>query len=87
MMVFEAAMLVCLGAIWPFSIAGTMRIGDARGKSVGMMLLAWLGYGCGVVHKLFNSFDWVIILYLLNFVMVAIDLCLYWHLSKRNRAA
>ncbi|MFC2082569.1 hypothetical protein ACFLSG_00815 [Candidatus Bipolaricaulota bacterium] len=36
------------------------------------------GYLSGIFHKLFYSSDWVVSLYALNMVLIAIDLSLYF---------
>ena len=82
---FEAAMLVCFGVSWPVSIAKALRTKVVAGKSPLFMAIVCLGYLSGVVHKALHSFDWIIALYALNFVLVAFDLSLYFLYSRRNR--
>ena len=36
------------------------------------------GYACGIIHKLLYSMDWIILLYVLNMILVSIDLTLYF---------
>ncbi|MDK2903448.1 MAG: hypothetical protein PWQ93_1367, partial [Clostridiales bacterium] len=36
-----------------------------------------IGYISGILHKIFYSYDNVIILYIINSIMVAIDILLY----------
>jgi len=81
---FEAAMLVCFGVSWPVSIAKTLRTKAVAGKSPLFMTIVCLGYLSGVIHKTLHSFDWIIALYGVNFVLVAIDLSLYFLYSGRN---
>ena len=75
---FEAAMLICFGISWPVSIAKSVRTKVVSGKSPLFMAILCLGYLCGFTHKLLYSMDWIIALYALNFVLVAIDLTLYF---------
>ncbi len=70
-------MLVCFGAAWPSSIYKSYTSRTARGKSVVFLVIVLLGYGAGVLHKLYFSLDWVILLYLLNGLMIAADIVLY----------
>ncbi len=85
MSVFEAVMLVCFGLSWPISIAKSIRTKIVSGKSALFMGIVCLGYASGVVHKLLYSRDWIIILYILNMVLVAIDLALYYrYLPKKQ---
>ncbi|MBW2632216.1 MAG: hypothetical protein JRC90_10775, partial [Deltaproteobacteria bacterium] len=45
-----------------------------------------LGYACGIIHKLLYSMDWIIMLYALNMVLVAIDLTMYFrYLPEENQ--
>ena len=78
---FEILMLVCFGAAWPFSIYKSWRSREVAGKSVLFLVVIFLGYVSGTIHKIFYNFDYVIVLYVLNGVMVFIDIMLYY----RNR--
>ena len=42
------------------------------------MMLLIVGYASGTINKLLYSYDWVIYLYILNLVLVSIDLSLYY---------
>ncbi len=75
-------MLLCFGISWPISIAKTIRTRTVAGKSPIFMVVIILGYLCGVLHKLFYAYDWVVFLYVLNMMMVAVDLGLYLHYSR-----
>jgi len=74
---FEAGMLVCFGAAWPLSIYKSAVSKSTKGKSFVFMIVILLGYASGMLHKIFVNNDWVIVLYILNFVMVSIDVLLY----------
>jgi hypothetical protein len=47
------------------------------------MMIVISGYASGIIHKLLYSQDWVTILYVINFILVSIDLFLYFHYSKK----
>ena len=79
---FEAVMLVCFGLSWPVSSAKALRTHRVAGKSPVFMILIMIGYACGMGYKLTSNFDWVTGLYVLNMVMVAIDLGLYYRYSQ-----
>ena len=81
MSVFEVIMLVCFGAAWPFSIYRSYRSKSTAGKSIIFLFIILLGYLAGILHKVFFNFDMVIVLYSINFALVAIDILLYF----RNR--
>lgn len=82
---FEALMLVCFGLSWPISIFKSLRTKKVAGKSPGFMIIVIIGYISGVIHKIFYSMDWVIYLYILNMIMVATDLVLYFRYIKINQ--
>ena len=84
---FEVVMLVCFGSGWPFSIAKAIRTKNASGKSPWFMGIICVGYLSGIVHKLLFAYDWVIALYALNVVLIAIDLALYHRYTARRRGA
>ena len=42
------------------------------------LLIIEFGYLCGTAHKIIYSMDWVIILYILNAVMILVDILLYY---------
>lgn len=81
MSIFEIIMLVCFGAAWPFSLCRSYRARTNAGKSIFFLGVVFLGYVSGIMHKLFFSPDPVIWLYILNGIMVAGDIVLYF----RNR--
>ena len=84
MSVFEVMMLVCFGVSWPISIAKALRTKRVAGKSPLFMSIVIAGYASGIMHKIFYSFDWVIWLYGLNAVLVAIDMSLYFRYSRKS---
>jgi hypothetical protein len=77
MSIFEALMIFCFGVSWPFSIYKSYRTKSVKGKSLVFLLLVFVGYLAGIFHKIYFNFDLVIILYIINAVMVLIDICLY----------
>ncbi len=82
---FEALMILCFGAAWPFSIHKSYRSRKTAGKSVFFLYVVFLGYVSGCIHKLRYSPDAIIWLYALNGFMVLIDICLY-HRNRRYEA-
>ncbi len=83
--VFEAVMLMCFGISWPISIAKALRTKVVEGKSPVFMGVVWCGYLSGVLHKVFFSMDWVIMLYFINMVTVATDFFLYFKYRKTEK--
>ena len=82
MSVFEILMLVSFGFAWPTNIYKSLKSKSIKGKSVSFLYIILLGYVMGILHKIFYNFDFVIAFYILNFVMVFIDLMLYYR-NKR----
>ncbi len=84
MKIFEAIMLVCFGLGWPVSIVKTLRSKAVAGKSPVFLGIVWTGYLCGIVHKLLNCPDWVLVLYFVNLLMISVDFILYWKYLPRT---
>ncbi len=83
--VFEAAMLVCFGASWPFAIIKTVRVKNPAGKSYLFAALVIVGYIAGCTARFMrDGADGVFFLYIFDMLMVATDtaLCLYY--KRRN---
>ncbi|MBD3243619.1 MAG: hypothetical protein GF331_23720 [Chitinivibrionales bacterium] len=74
---FEITMLVCFGAAWPFSIWKSYTSRRNSGKSVWFLIVVFVGYVAGVIHKVLYNPDPVVYLYALNGIMVATDIGLY----------
>ena len=87
--IFEIVMILSFGASWPFNVVRSFKARTAKGKSPAFLILILIGYVAGIVAKLTNSAymaefstKWyVLIFYIINFIMVAVDLGLY----VRNR--
>ena len=85
----EVGMLCCFGLSWPMNVIKSYRARSTQGKSLLFLCLILLGYVAGITAKLTNeeymaalSAKWyVLAVYVLNFVMVALDALLY----ARNR--
>ena len=83
--VFEFLMLCCFGFSWPFSIAKSLKSKSAKGKSLGFMLLVEAGYVFGIIHKLLYSRNWVIWAYVALFLLVGVDIMLYFRNTVLDR--
>lgn len=82
---FEAIMLVCFGAAWPFSIYRSWKSGATAGKSVVFLMVVFTGYVSGVVHKFLYDPDPIIYLYAANGAMVFTDILLYFRNKRLAR--
>lgn len=83
MSVFEIIMLLCFGAAWPFSIRKSIVSKSVTGKSLAFLLIVWLGYFAGILHKIFYHPDIVIVFYVINLTMVSVDAIIYLR-NKQN---
>ena len=83
--IFEAIMIICFGAAWPFSIMRSYKSRTNKGKSLFFLCIVEVGYACGVVHKMYWTHDSVLWFYVLNLVMVTIDLFLYARNHKLDK--
>jgi hypothetical protein len=87
--IFEVIMIVSFGASWPLNVLKSYRARTTKGKSLAFLLLIFFGYIAGIISKLINEAymaeigqKWyVLFFYILNFIMVGADLCMY----VRNR--
>jgi len=77
MSVFEAIMLVCFGASWPFSVYKSWKTKNVEGKSGIFLVHVLLGYLAGITHKIVYNLDIVLALYVLNALLVASDVSLW----------
>jgi len=77
--IMEIFMVVSFGASWPMNVIKSYKARTTKGKSLGFLVLIFLGYICGIISKLTaESYHWyVLFFYVLNMCMVGIDLLLY----------
>ena len=83
--ILEVIMILSFGASWPFNVYKSYRARSTKGKSLLFLILIEIGYLAGISSKFMNpvymaSFRekwYVLFFYVLNFSMVAVDLCLY----------
>ena len=79
---FEAGMLICFGVSWPVAILKTWRSKRVEGKSIGFLVLVFIGYMSGIVAKFIRAatddkaIELVTLLYALNAALVMVDLLL-----------
>ena len=84
---FESVMLICFGLSWPVAILKTLRTRNVKGMSPFFLGIIEVGYLAGILFKCFGQCDWVLGLYLLNLVLVGIELGLYLRFSPLDREA
>ena len=84
--IFEAIMVICFGLSWPASVIKSYRSRTSKGKSLTFELFIWLGYVCGIIGKIVNhNITYVFIFYILNIVMVSIDISLFIRNRKLDK--
>ena len=76
MSIFEIGMLVGFGFAWPSNIYKSIKSRTGAGRSLMFQFAVLAGYICGITHKILYSNDFVLYLYILNFIMVSVDTCL-----------
>ena len=84
--IFEVIMIISFGVSWPVNVIKSYRSRTAKGKSLAFLLLIFFGYIAGIISKIINesymaqiSTKWyVLFFYVLNLIMVGIDLALYF---------
>lgn len=91
----EIIMIVSFGASWPMNVVKSYKARTTKGKSLAFLCLILFGYVAGITSKFVNeaymaSFAskwYVLFFYILNFTMVATDLCLYIRNYRLDKAA
>ena len=80
--VFEAAMLICFAASWPFNLLKAYKARTTIGTSVTFMIIVLLGYICGIADKFVSDdITYVLAFYLFDLGLVTIGVIIY----LRNR--
>ena len=93
--ILEITMIVSFGASWPLNVMKSWKARTTKGKSLPFLLLILFGYVAGIASKLINASymadfanKWyVLFFYVLNFVMVGIDLLLYVRNARLDKLA
>jgi hypothetical protein len=95
--ILEITMIVSFGISWPMNVIKSYKARTTKGKSLAFLLLILFGYVAGIASKFVNeaymaSFAtkwYVLVFYILNFIMVSVDLCMYirnYNLDKKRAA-
>ena len=83
--ILEIIMILLFGASWPMNVVKSYKARSAKGKSILFLIFIFVGYIAGIASKFTNdvymadfSEKWyVLVFYILNFIMVSVDLCMY----------
>lgn len=83
--VFESIMLICFGISWPISVYKSITSKSTKGKSAVFMIAILIGYISGITGKMIShNINYVVVLYFVNFMVVSLDLVLYFINRKRE---
>lgn len=86
--IFELGMVICFGISWPLSVYKSYKARTTLGKSLIFELFIWIGYVSAITGKLTTqNITYVFFFYILNIVMVSIDICLYFRNRRLDRLA
>jgi hypothetical protein len=84
--ILEALMVISFGISWPANIIKAWRVRTTKGKSLIFLIFVEFGYVCGILAKIVSwNITYVFLFYLLNFVMVATDILLYFRNRKLDK--
>jgi uncharacterized membrane protein len=86
--ILESAMMVTFGLAWPANIMNSLRVKSSRGRTPVFLMIIIVGYLFGLAAKFLSptGLNYVAFFYLLNLIMVSIDLTLYFRYRATDRA-
>lgn len=85
--IFECIMLICFGISWPVSVYKSYTSRSTQGKSLVFMSAILIGYIAGITGKILSgNINYVLLVYIFNFLIVSIDFALYFINRKREMA-
>ena len=81
-------MIISFGISWPLSIIRSYRSRSTKGKSIFFSCFIQFGYICGIASKLMlHKYNLAFYFYILNIMMVTIDIFLYFRNRKLEKKA
>ena len=83
MSIFELGFFAFIACAWPISIIRMLRNKSTKGKSVFFSSVIVLGYAFGIIHKCITGIDWVIAVYILDFILVAVDTVVFIYIRNK----
>ena len=86
--VLETVMLVCFGLSWPLNMVKAYKARTAKGTSLLFLLLIITGYIGGISAKMISgNINYVFAVYILNLVIVLLNLAVYVRNTSLDRNA
>ncbi len=91
---FEAITIFCFGLSWPLSIHKSVVSKTSKGKSLMFEVFVLSGYAVGIVRKFIQVFAMgssgfifylSFLFYVLNFIMISVDIMLYFRNNRLDR--
>lgn len=84
--ILESAMLICFGCSWPINLVKNIKAKTAKTMSLKFILLIIIGYIAGIASKIISHrFNYVLVVYLINLVIVSVNLVVYFINQKYDR--
>jgi len=84
--ILECVMLICFGISWPISVYKSITSKSTKGKSVFFLVAILVGYLAGIAGKILSgTINYVLTLYVLNFLIVSTDFIVYFINRKNER--
>jgi len=84
----ETAMLISFGISWPVNIHKSYKARTTRGKSLLFLCFILFGYLCGITAKFVSgAVNYVVVFYIINSIMVSIDIAIYFRNLVLDRLA
>ena len=81
--VYELFFFIFIACAWPISIMRMLRNKSTKGKSLFFSGIVLLGYAFGIIHKILYSPDLVILIYFLDFALVAADIIVFLYVRGK----
>jgi len=86
--IFEAAMLVCFAASWPFNLRRAFKARTNVGTSITFMSIVLLGYLFGVANKIVSDeINYVMAFYILDIALVSAGIIIYFRNRRLDRVS
>lgn len=86
--IFEFIMMACFGVSWPLSVYKSYKARTATGKSFLFLMAIEIGYISGILGKIVtNNINYVLVVYIINFIMVSADVALYFRNKQLDKKA
>jgi len=84
--ILESVMLICFGLAWPPLVFASWKARTAKGKSLPFLIAIEMGYTAGIAAKIVaNDITYVLAFYTANWLMVAVEIALFFRNKKLDK--